>query len=185
VTQGKEGLQKLFEGSDVLDIPAQCLDLLSHMLAISPTSRYTMDQVLAHPWFSEKSKKKKLAVSSSKKGSFDVTSSPEEPSSLVSDRGRPSIPTSASLSPPGSVASSPRCLVVRLSSDSSNSISPLSPLSSVSPLSSPCTSGTTTPIEGSFLSLRGLSLHSTDRSPLNSSDRSPLNIERSPRVDMF
>jgi len=58
VAQGKEGLKKLFEGSDVVDIPPQCLDLLSHMLSVSSTSRYTIEQVLAHPWLSESKKKK-------------------------------------------------------------------------------------------------------------------------------
>jgi len=58
VAEGKPGLQKLFEGSDVMDIPEQCLDLLSHMLDVSPTSRYTMEQVLEHPWLQDSKKKK-------------------------------------------------------------------------------------------------------------------------------
>jgi len=55
VAQGKEGLRQLFEGSDITDVPETCLDLLSHMLDLYPASRYTIDQILQHPWFQETS----------------------------------------------------------------------------------------------------------------------------------
>jgi len=59
VQKGKEGLQQLFEGSDVNDIAPQCVDLLSHMLSIYPGSRYTIEEVLAHPWMQPETKKLK------------------------------------------------------------------------------------------------------------------------------
>jgi serine/threonine protein kinase len=59
VQKGKEGLQQLFEGSEVNDIPPQCLDLLSHMLDLYPHSRYTIEEVLAHPWMQPEKKIRK------------------------------------------------------------------------------------------------------------------------------
>jgi len=128
VAEGKPGLQKLFEGSDVMDIPEQCLDLLSHMLDISPTSRYTMEQVLQHPWLQD-SKKKKITTTELDGMTFTIC---EELSSTPTSTPRPSNNTSSSPT---------RRLIVRLSSENSSVMSP-SPLPSPlpSPSSSVCSS---------------------------------------------
>jgi len=59
VARGSEGLKRLFEGSGVSDIPASTLELLAGMLSIYPSSRYTIEQVLQHPWLQEPKKSMK------------------------------------------------------------------------------------------------------------------------------
>jgi len=53
VGRGKESIQKLLEGSGVTDVPLAALDLLSNMLSVNPSSRYTIDQVLRHSWLQD------------------------------------------------------------------------------------------------------------------------------------
>jgi len=155
VAEGKAGLQKLFEGSDVMDIPPQCLDLLSHMLDISPKSRYTMEQVLQHPWLQD-----------SKKTNF-ITTDLDVTFPLCESRSSTPQPT------PSPSTDSSRRLVVRLPSE--NSISP-----SPSPLQSPCPSvsssrvstASPTPIDNTSIG------SSNTTTPANSTPTSPSSYTR-------
>jgi serine/threonine protein kinase len=142
VAQGKSGLKKLFEGSEISDIPDTCLDLLSHMLAISPSSRYTIEQVLSHPWLQNPKKVQKVSqVQIPTSGSISPT-----PSTSMSETSSPKSEPSSEASPSSRITSShvtvatsgTRRLIVRLSSDSSFASSPLS---------SPNSSGSSSPID--------------------------------------
>jgi len=53
VAKGKEGLKILFAGSGVRDVPSSALDLLANMLSINSSSRYTIEQVVHHPWLQD------------------------------------------------------------------------------------------------------------------------------------
>jgi len=77
VVRGKEGLKKLFAGSAVTDIPSPALDLLADMLSINSSSRYTIEQVLDHPWLRDckkKQRQKKESAPSSPRRCDDVNS---------------------------------------------------------------------------------------------------------------
>jgi len=77
VARGKEGLKKLFAGSAVTDIPLPALDLLASMLSINASSRYTIEQVLDHPWLRDckkKQRQKKESAPSSPRNCDDVNS---------------------------------------------------------------------------------------------------------------
>jgi len=110
VAKGKEGLKKLFAGSAVTDIPSAALDLLANMLSPNSSSRYSIEQVLEHPWLrdskSKQRSKKKEPVDPSPRFCGDVNSvssnslSPSDVASgeSVFSHGLRHIPSDTSLS---------------------------------------------------------------------------------------
>jgi serine/threonine protein kinase len=50
LSKGREGLTKLLQLDEISDVCGSLLDLLVHMLDLNPETRYSADDVLAHPW---------------------------------------------------------------------------------------------------------------------------------------
>jgi len=49
-SHGVEGINLLLKQDRVFDVPSSLVDLLSQMLHIDPIKRYSIQDVLAHPW---------------------------------------------------------------------------------------------------------------------------------------
>jgi len=156
VEQGKDGLKQLFEGSDIFDVPESCLDLLSKMLSVSPKQRFTIEQVLEHPWFKDSPNSNKSAT----KNQLQV---PDE------NLSHTTITSSSTKS------SAKRSLIVRLQSPSNHSLS----ISEIS-LSRISESTESTNISESTVSTEGSCYLQPSPSPPCQSPLSPSPLFRSP-----
>jgi serine/threonine protein kinase len=66
LTKGKPGIEALLRANRVFDVPAGVIDLIAGMLSIRLDARFSIEQVLRHPWVqSEFEGKQKLKISHS------------------------------------------------------------------------------------------------------------------------
>jgi len=97
LTKGIKGINELLHLDEITDMPPLLIHLLSKMLGINVENRYTIEEVMAHPWMGMNSQSSSHMVSKLKSKNSDViTLESSSPTRLIDVSTSPSLSSSSS-----------------------------------------------------------------------------------------